>query len=139
MYTRNGVQKKCSCQTQVPVNIDTNSQSHIDGFDIYIVRGDSLDVAVPLYRNGQQYTLGQDEILHSQCRLKGDCSFIVWDKMISAQDQVLHILPTDTEGLDPQYNYVWDLQIESPSRVETVVPASSNVIIIADATRRLQE
>ena len=70
--------------------------------------------------------------------MKGDCSFIVWDKTITAQNQVLHILPTDTEGLDPQYSYVWDLQIESSTKVETVIPASSNVIIIADVTRRLQ-
>lgn len=136
MYTRNGVQINCDCSSSIPVNVNTENISHIDGFDLYIVRGDSIDIDIPLYKGDETYNLDQGEVLHSQCRMVGNDEFVVWDKTMTSADQVLHILPTDTEDLDPDYKYVWDIQIESESKVETVIPARSSVFIIPDATYR---
>ena len=145
MYRKDGLKTECGCSrydssSSYASSLDESKYSHLDGYDIYVVRGDSLDISLPLSRNNSAYELGVGDILHSQCRAVGNCSYIVWDKVISSSDQVLHILPSDTENIDPELTYVWDAQIEySDGRVETVTPTPSNLQLISDVTERLPE
>lgn len=145
MYSKNG-SKAIECNKHgydfLNNQIDQDKYTHLDGWDIYIVRGDSLDIVFSLYKNGQSYIPTEEDgiKIHSQCRMVGSSEFVVWDKEISIEDLILHIIPADTENLDTEYDYVYDVQIESEDGtvVETVIPTPSHIYIIEDVTKRDQ-
>lgn len=138
MYRKDGKLGNCNCQMVTSANIDPDKISHLEGFDIHIVRGDYLPIKAPIYVNGLPYVFKEGEKLHSQCRMCGDYEYIVWDKQLDVTDPILEIFPTDTETLDPGYDYEWDMQIESAdgTLVYTVIPTPSNVFLISDVTHR---
>ena len=69
MYRKDGKLGNCNCQMVTSANIDPDKISHLEGFDIHIVRGDYLPIKAPIYVNGLPYVFKEGEKLHSQCRI----------------------------------------------------------------------
>lgn len=112
--------------------------SYIKDNNIYLIRGDSMDIALNLTLNSEEYVPHESEVIRSQCRKKKDKSQVVWDKTIDNNERVLHIRPDDTEFLDPNEQYVYDIQIETATGdVYTIIPSSLLILFDDVTTRRI--
>jgi hypothetical protein len=97
-----------------------------------------MDISINLTINSEVYTPHETEIIRSQCRKTKDKSQVIWDKVIDNNELVLHIRPEDTEFLDPNEQYVYDIQLETATGdVYTIVPKSPLILFDDVTTRRV--